>query len=252
MVASLGRVSYFTMDGEFIEQKSIEALFGFGFIYPFHDRFVGLGVAGDAMKQYFTLNFYTPEFKKGQELIRIIAFEQGKNINPVNVGILPAVSASQDHLFFMDYQGLIHQFDKHGNELMAVNISKLDKEYSRLAVSQKRRDLYVRYFLSDPRYKPQFERDENLVKFQQFFPILKDFRIDQGKIYAISFREKGQQKEMYILDSTTGQVLKKIMVSLGDNNPRELVPYTIKDGVLYQLRENPDTDEWELYTCKLF
>lgn len=252
LVTSLGRVSYFTMDGKFIEQKSIEALFGFGFIYPFQDRFVGLGVAGEAMKQYFTLNFYTPEFRKGQGLIRIIAFEQGKNINPVNVGILPAFSASQDHLFFLDYEGLIHQFDKHGNELMAMNISKLDNGYSRLAVSQKRRDRYVRYFLSDPRYKAQFERDENIVKFPPFFPLLKDFRVDQGRIYAISFREKGQLKEMFILDSTTGQVLKKIMVSLGDINPRELIPFTVKDGVLYQLRENPDTEEWELHTCKVF
>jgi hypothetical protein len=32
---------------------------------------------------------------------------------------------------------------------------------------------------------------------------------------------------------------------------RELVPYTIKDGILYQMRENPETEEWELHTCKL-
>jgi hypothetical protein len=250
MVTSLGRISFFSMKGEFIEQKSISALFGFGVIRPFQDHFVGLGVAGDAMEQYFTLNFYTPEFKKGQELIRIIAFEGGKNINPVTIGILPSLYSDARHTFFLDYKGLIHLFDIHGKEVQVVDVRELDKGYSRVSVSQERRDRYVQYFLSDPRYKSQFERDENIVKFPEYFPLLKDFRIDQGKIYAISFREKAHQKEMYILDSK-GQLLKKIMVPLGDINPRELAPYTIQDGILYQLRENPDTEEWELNTFKL-
>jgi hypothetical protein len=250
MVTSLGRVSFYTLNGEFVEQKNIQSLFGFGIIRPFDTRYVGLGAAGDAMKQYFTLNFYTPEFKKGQELIRIIAFEQGKNINPVSIGILPAVYSSQDHIFFLDYEGLIHQFDKHGKEVMVVNISKLDKEYSRLAVSQERKDRYIQYFLSDSRFKPQFERDKNIVKFPEIFPQIKDIRVDGGKIYAVSFLEKNQQKEMYILDSK-GQIIKKMTVSLGDINPRELTPYTIKDGTLYQLVENPDTEEWELHSRKL-
>jgi hypothetical protein len=34
-------------------------------------------------------------------------------------------------------------------------------------------------------------------------------------------------------------------------NVRELALYTVNDGIFYQMTENPETEEWELYTCKL-
>ncbi len=250
MVTSLGRVSFYTLNGEFVEQKNIQSLFGFGIIRPFDTRYVGLGAAGDANKQYFTLNFYDPEFKKGDEMIRIIAFQGGKSINPINIGILPAISTSNDRVFFLDYEGAIHIFDQVGKKLLEVSLSNILKNYSQEKITEERKNKYIQYFLSDPRFKPQFERDRNNVKFPDTFPKIRDFRVEGNKIYAVTFRELHHQKELVILDQE-GHLIKKMMVSLGEINPRELVPYTIKDGTLYQLVENPDTEEWELHSRKL-
>ena len=250
MVTSMGRVSFFNLEGQFQEQKTIKSLFGFGIILPFTDHYVGLGAAGDAGEQFFTLNFYDPNFNKGQELIRIIAFQGGKSINPVTIGILPPLSTENNRIYFLDYQGTIHMFDQEGEKLREIRLSQIEKNYSPLKMTEDRKEKYIQYFLSDPRFKPQFERDRNIIQFPKVFPDIRDFRVDDNKIYAVTFREHRNQKELIIL-TREGKFIKKMEVPLGEYNPRELSPYTVKNGMLFQLIENPDTEAWELQVIDL-
>jgi hypothetical protein len=250
MIASIGRVSFFSLNGEFLEQKNIQSLFGFGIIKPFHDHYVGLGVSGDANLQYFTLNFFDSEFKKAEEMFKIVAFEQNKSINPVSIGILPFIEVEDRRIFFLDYEGVVHMFDETGKEIRTFKISSLEDAYIPVKVTEERKETYIEYFLSDPRFKPQFERDRNNVSFPSLFPEIKDFRVESKRIYAITFREEEGKKELYILD-LKGRILKKTMVELQEINPRELNPYTIHEGKLYQLSENENTEEWELQVSSL-
>jgi hypothetical protein len=250
MVTSMGRISFFDLEGEFLEQKNIQSLFGFGILKPLNDRYVGLGVAGDANEQYFTLNFYDPDFKKGKELMRIIAFLGGKTINPITIGTLPPLSARNNRIFFLDYQGIVYIFDQDGEKLQEIEISDIDKNYSPVKITEERKNNYIQYFLSDPRFKPQFERDRNIIKFPDVFPEIRDIRVDGNQIYAVTFRENRNQKEMVVLNQK-GQLIKKIMIPLGEYNPRELYPYTVKEGRFFQLFENPDTEKWELHLINL-
>jgi len=250
MVSSLGRVSFFTINGKYLEEKIPQALFGFGQFQSVGNHYIALGAKGDAQTQYITINFYNKEFKKGKEIFKVLAFEQGKKINPVTVGILPALWAVNNRIFCLDYEGFLHVFGLDGDVLSVIRISQLEKDYSRVRVTEERKKRYIQYFLSDPRFKPQFERDQNNVKFSAYFPEIRDFKVANDKIYATTFREKNHQKELYVFD-LDGKFLKKMMVSLGEFNPRELSPYTIERGKLFQLVENLDTEEWELHIINL-
>lgn len=250
LVSSLGRVSFYTIDGKYLSEKVPQALFGFGQFQVFGDQYVGLGAKGDAMKQFITINFYNTEFKKGKEIFKVLAFEQGKNINPVTIGIIPALLVSDNRIFCLDYDGLIHIFGPEGKELSVIRVSQLDNDYSRVNVTEERKRKYIEYFKSDPRFKQQFERDTNIIKFPDYFPEIRDFKISNKRIYAITYREKNLNKELYILD-LDGKFLKKIMVPLGEFNPRELAPYIFEDEKLYQFIENLEREEWELHVTGL-
>jgi hypothetical protein len=250
MVSSLGRVSFFTINGKYLEEKVPQALFGFGQFQTVENHYIGLGAKGHAMKQFITINFYDSDFKKGNEIFKVLAFEQGKKINPITIGIIPTLFATSERIFCLDYEGYIHIFGSQGEKLSVIRISQVEKNYSRVKVSQERKRKYIEFFKSDPRFKQQFEQDINTIRFPDYFPEIRDFKVADRKIYAISFREKNQQKEIFIFE-LNGKLLKKMMIPLGELSPRELTPYTIEKGNLYQLVENLNTEEWELDVISL-
>ena len=59
-------------------------------------------------------------------------------------------------------------------------------------------------------------------------------------------KEENGQKELVILN-LNGRILKNTEISLQEINPRELNPFTVHQGKLYQLVENEDIEQWELH-----
>jgi len=248
VVSSLGRVSFFTRDGNYIKEMNTGTILS-EFI-PFEKQFVGMGIDINGREQYLTYNFYDNQFKKEKEFFRIKAFVEGKSIDPVTIGIFPVLHACNGKIFINDYDGIIHIFGHKGSELAAVNISEFKNHFTRVKVTKNREKKYIEFFSSDYRFKQQFERDRHLIKFPGCFPVIRDYRAADDRLYIVTFREKEEEKELFIVDFD-GKLVKRIWLKLDEINPRELYPYTIGNGKLYQLVENPDSGEWELHIIEI-
>jgi len=243
LVNSLGRLSVFSRDGKYIEEMNTKTIVGH--FWRLGRQYVGLGFEIAGPKQYFVVNLYDNDFNRGKEMFRTLAFEDGKNMNPVSVGLFPTLVVYKEKIYINASDGSIHVFDAGGNPLTTLGLATAGVDYTPLKVTEEDKQRYIGFFKADPRYKAVFQRDTKDVEFPVLFPVLKDYRIADDRVYMVTFKKAGGERELFILD-LNGRLIKHITVALQEMNPRELVPFAIKNGKLYQLVENPGTEEWEL------
>ena len=67
-VISQGKISFFTFDGKFIEEKKHTAFFGFSPLFPLKSKFVGMGFKKVNKTNIMTVNLYDSELKKIKEI----------------------------------------------------------------------------------------------------------------------------------------------------------------------------------------
>lgn len=97
--------------------------------------------------------------------------------------------------------------------------------------------------------RAEYDAFKERLHFPAAFPPIRNFHIRDNKIYVITYTEKNNRCKMLLFD-LAGKLLKEVFVPLVDINM--LVPYfykfyTIHEDKLYILRDNQDTEEWELH-----
>lgn len=245
VITSVGRLSYFTRDG--VYKKESSPPFCLGKYIPLDEHFAGLGVVQDGGKDYFTLNIYDSTFKDKKEIFRFLGFQAGKHIDPIAVTQRPAIYISNDEIFVNDYVGVIHVFDKNGKEIRTITY-----DYDKVNVTEEREKKVESFFLADMAFKGRYTRDRanGTIKYPEYFPAIRDYSVVDNKVYVVTFKEEGTNKEIYTFD-IKGKFLKKGMYPLGEMNGLQLNAYFISDGTLYQLMENQDTEDWEFHSTKI-
>lgn len=250
LVSSLGRLSFFKPDGDYLKEIVPKSFVGIGEIIRYKNRYVGLGVDTKGKKQYFTVNFYNDKIEKKLELHKILAFEGGKKIDPVSVRLIPNIQILNENILVNDKSGVVLVFNKNGEKLREINIQKFDAYGGDVKITEERIKRYIDYFQSDYRFKDIYKKDKNRFKFFEYFPNIRHFLISGNKIYIITFREKKGEKELFILNNE-GKLIKNCWLNIKEINPHEFYPFDIAENKLYQLVENNNTDEWELSIKKI-
>ena len=75
--------------------------------------------------------------------------------------------------------------------------------------------------------------------------------VTDGKVYVNGYLRRDGTTEFTLFD-LKGKLLKdKIYLTLPEISARDLYPYTINGGKLYQVVDNDDTEVWELHIHEL-
>ena len=194
------------------------------------------------------INVAVTDFKIKKEVYKFLAFERGKSIDPIKIMVKPKLIVHNNKIFINDRAGVIHIFDENGSE-----IQKITQEYDQIEVTKERIKRYADFFLSNPALKDRYERDvaAKIIKYPDYFPPIRDYQVTADKIYVLTYKEQGTDREIYIFASD-GKFLKKGFYPLQEMNGLELYPYCITtNGNLYQLIENLDTEEWDLHLTEI-
>jgi hypothetical protein len=242
IVTSTGRISYFSRDGQFIKEVRISNPRSFEF-QKLGNIFVGKEFLVEEKGVFFTINLFDKNLKKSKEIYRYKHpfFPRSKPINPVSLR-KSTFYVYQEKIFYDDEAGTIHVLDNSGKELYSIL-----PRYEPVEITEIHKKRYLTFWRTDIR--AEFEAFKNRLKFPDEFPPIRNFHILADKIYIITHQEKNNQCKMLVLD-IKGKLLKETYVSLVDINM--LIPdlynyYTIYKDKLYILRDNQDTEEWELY-----
>lgn len=241
IVLSTGRISYFTRDGQFIKDRISNprrAEF-----QELGSGFVGRELSVEKKGVFFTVNLFDKNLKKGKEIYRFKHpfFPRGK---PINAVFLRGSTyyVYQGKLFYDDEEGAIHVLDSKGKELYSIR-----HRYEQVKVKDLDKKRYLMFWRTDLR--DEYNAFKERLKFPAVFPPIRSFHIVDNKIYVITYEEKDNRCKMLVLD-LGGKLLKEVFVPLVDINmllPYYYNYYAIHDDKLYILRDNQDTEEWELH-----
>jgi hypothetical protein len=240
VVSSLGKISFYSRNGTYI--KEVKIPFGGWTFQPLGNKFMGHTLGGTAKEGYKALNIYDSNLNKIKEICRKEFFFDD--------------SINKRTLFADNYRYWTHQnkiyvrakddfiieiFDSTGKPLQPIHL----KQYKRVKCTEQHKKSVLDFFQQNPRIKATFEQFKNQIQFPDYFPAIYDIVIDEGKIFVLTYNRKDGKNEFFIFD-TDGKYLQKKFLPIQTLNGVSPYPYYIKNGSLYQLVENEDTEQWEL------
>lgn len=245
MINSLQKIAFYTKDGIFKREIRTKASYILPYC-PLGKNFTGFGFRQENKKNYLTLNIYDSNLKKIKEFHKThLAGQGGGKIDAVAATKRPVMHTFNNKIFAEGENGSILVFDNNGKKLLSIK----DK-YKKIKVTQDRIKRYLDFFKTDPRTRQAYEAYKDRVIFPDYFPIIRNYNVSDQKIYIVTFKEDGEKREFYIYDFN-GKLIKRTMLPLIELTAIEISPYTIKNNVLYQIIENEDDEEWELYITKI-
>ncbi|MCP4147265.1 MAG: hypothetical protein GY757_05895 [bacterium] len=245
LVNSVGKVSFFTKGGAFISEQKVGprirflARFGKGYI----------GRTGDFQNDavYLCFNIYDEKFEKLKEICRrplpTFKYKDGGRFRDFFSKTLPEFYIAGERVFISGEKAdTIDVFDLEGKT--AITITVKEKKPRKLTGSDKQaiNDVYKTH----PWYRNRWELVKEALQFPDYFSALRKFSVADKKIYVQTFNRTAAGTDVLIYD-LKGSFIEKVTLPLGESDIATFFLYTIKDGKLYRLYENPDTDTYELH-----
>lgn len=246
VVNDVGRVHFFTRDGQYI--REIKSKVNFGWFKPVGEKFIGYGGAVEDNTNYVTLKLYDSKLKEGKEFYRQRAFfTLGKAINPFTMSG-PLFYVCDNKIYVEKDKSWISVFDINGKKISSIDINQ---GYKKTKVTQKDKTKYSNYFKTEPAFRDIYEVIKKNLKFPGYFPGIRYFYLAEKKIYIIRWDEEDGKSLFFVYD-LGGKVLKKAWMPFFKKDVIKPYSYSIKNGILYQLVEDEENEgEWHLYATEI-
>lgn len=237
IVNSMGKISFFhKKDGSFI--KEVKSRSNSSEFKPLGSGFAGQGMTFENGIQYRSINLYDSSLNKIKEVFRV------KHHFQMNEGLKVLEAAAKfdtydDRLFVAwERDFLIHVFDQQGNKLYTIK-----KDYRKVEFSPGDKEKIIDFLKTSKRYKDAFEILKPKIIFPDTFPAIDNLLIDGGKIYTVTYRVENNLTEGFVFD-IKGKYRGRMNLPLKRRDGFLTFPYTISQGILYQLVE--EGDHWRL------
>ena len=249
VVNSMGRLSFFTRQGEFKRMIRFN---------PFTSgrQFITLGRNFAAWENnrepgdmHIKINLYGPDLKKIKKLCRgdfPFIFSSGSPTKVHFFRLEGPIYETFDNKLFVSFNGIqefaIQVFDDRGEKLDTISTV-----YDKIKLTEKA----IQTYKDDFKYlfKRGLEHNLKNTLFPEFYPAIRNFTVSDGKIYVLTFKKQGDLSEFVIFD-VQGNLLKKIMFPVAEMNAKRFYPYSIASSRFYQIVEK-DEETWELHTRNL-
>jgi hypothetical protein len=243
LVNSLRKVSFFTKDGDFMNEKKTRSALGGSLFKPIGNQFVGYSIERDKSTFYVVYSIFDSDIKKSKELYRmkwIIQPGQKRRLFET------FWYSTFDNKIFIAREGfIIDVFDAEGKKLFSIN-----QKYKNLRFTDSDKKKIVDQWKSDSRTNPYWQRLLERTEFPRYFPAIKTCLLSDRKLYVQTYKGKDEKIEFYIF-KINGEFEKKALIPIIKKNPLEYYPYTIKNGKIYQLVYDLEKYAWELHITKI-
>jgi hypothetical protein len=251
VATSISKVSFFTKDGKFLNEKKVIGIGYSQFYRKLGDRLVGERFLSEKDKLYRAVSIYDSNLNKIKEIFRYkFSIQRGKQYNPIDRGLgIPNFYIHDDKIFIggeID-SGVIHVFNTEGNPLYNIQ-PKLDN----VKFTEADKQGYIDSYLSNSEYARQYERIKNRFKYPEYFPLYQNFIVTGKRIYIQTFkRDKTDTKNEFYILTLKGELIKRVWHPLVEYFDFTPCIYAIHEGKLYQVVDNQDEERWELHITEI-
>lgn len=240
LINSWGKISYFTKDGTFKrELKAAPGNFGF---QPLGDQFLAMGQIFADEKLYNTVNIFDSQLNKVKEIYRADTGFKGRG-KGMKVFEKTLIIQAYDNKIFLpgEKDGTIDVFDTDMKKLFTITV-----EVERIKVTQDFKDKVIHELKTLPDTKDLYDVLLKPVQFPDYLPAIQLCRCVDKKVYVMTWKRENEKNEFFIYDMN-GKFLKKIDIPITYQTELRPYPLTVRNDKLYQLVENIDEEEWDLY-----
>ncbi len=243
IVNSFGKISWFTKDGKFKKELKLPYPLTYA-LQPFGKNLVGLRLTVDKVR-LLSLNLYNDKLEMLKEINkRPHSFQPGKGLRLLEFN--PVSTVYEDKLFLAwETDFVIKVVDTDINELYTIKRNEKKRK-----VTEDLKKKIIDYFKTAPETKDYFEYLKPF-HFPEYFPAIFSIVVTGSGIYVVTFQEDEAENDECLILDLKGKLLKRVFLPLKMSTPLIPHPYSIQEGVLYQVVENEEKEEWELHITRI-
>jgi hypothetical protein len=244
LINSMDKLSFYKKNGEFLKELKAPTSGIPGMYKPIGGKFVGLAIkTGDDQSMAVSINLFNDKLEKEEEISSNKLLQHGSLVFPVASPLFEI----KNNLIFVggDENFNIRIFNADGKYLRAIS-----SDYKQIQVTEEFKSGIFEAFKKNPQTKGMIDYLKKLIKFKEYFPAIQFFLIDNDKIYIPTYRKQKEDYELFIYN-IDGKFIKQVYFPLKYIDMLKPCPYTIKNGVLYQLIENDEDEVWELHAVEI-
>lgn len=239
LVESMDKLSYFSKKGDFIkEHRSISGARKF---IPLGNHLVAICPVLENNIRCSAAVLLDRDFNRIKEIYRRKPAKRTKK--------RPFLTATWEYEVYDNklYSAtsndfIIHVFNDKGDKVHTIS-----QNYEKVRVTEAAIDEFFQFLKKyrPPEYYDIFKR---ILVFPDYFPVVNDFRVTDGKIYVVTYkRDKENNKSEFLVLDLNGKILKKCFLPFHKRSPVHPSPFTVMNNKLYQLVDNENTETWELH-----
>lgn len=232
-INSIGKVSFFSLDGSFLNELKHSVLYGGGQFYPLCNKFAGMGFKQENSKFFITIDIYNSQLKKEKEVAQ---YNIKAGYNETVLGKTLSMQTYGNKIFVAGSKRLlIDVYEDTGKKNYEIY-----HDYDNLKFTQKHKKEILDWYKRNPVTKNLYHSFEKRLKFPSSFPAIKRFFITDGKVYVQTYLKKNKQAE-FVVFNLNGKFLKTFFLPIVMNDILEqFYLFCIKNGKLYQLKEDEE------------
>lgn len=248
-VSCYPKICLFSKNGKLLKELKVTA--DAGSFIPFNENFIGQGFPPTKHtdeRGKILFSFFDAAFHKVKDIFlaeprKFVRYEKNKTIvSWVNDCINAVVYNDRLYIGSTDKGFQIAVFDHAGNKLYDIikknEMQKITDKYKQYILDEAERDMGE---VEWKRYKALYEID-----FPEYFPAFANFGVDNGKIYVFTYPVIGQQ-EILIFDLEGNPLKRKVIPAIKPASFINQGRFAIRFGRFYYVKENEETEKWELH-----
>lgn len=244
-ITSMGKMSVFSKTGELIEEHKLNTSDNY---FPFANQFICMASHQTSNGKLVLALFLTDKNLNRGQLLYASDFEIGQNVK-FDFPLMPFYPVTTDDQIFIitGKDGfIIDAFDRTGKKQY-----RIEKKEPSISVPATYRVETEKSFKQHPGFARVWNMLKERITYKNTYPPIYGYFVDDGRIYVLTFKMKGDDRECIVLD-LKGKEIKRITLPIPEKYGVELNRlYTTKHSIFYHLNENDENETWELHTLSL-
>ncbi len=244
MVNSVGKLLFFKHDGTFVSENRFKGGV-LGMYYMVGDRFTAAVFTQREKGIFQAIALFDPDLHKTKEIYAQKYFIQREG--KIDLLKRPMQLYTNDTRIVAD-TGLseILLFDASGKKIKTIV-----PDTKKIEVTSEHKKKVIDYMKTDHHAKQYYHQMKHRITFPDTLMPVRLVTLTEDKIYLQTHtRKKGNMAEFMIYD-LDGKFLKRAFYPVVDDLLNQQPKYDIYKGMIYEIVENLEDEEWELHAGKL-
>lgn len=234
--SDMGKIIIYSLNGKLLREERMPPKFAFSnFVYPVGNNFAVFQPNRTSGNLFFTITLLDNEFNFIKELARVKrSLAKRGSFEPITDYFRHEVLNDRIYIADSSKGFYIDVFDSNGTKQYTI-----DKKYEKIKITdQVKQDIEKEM---DSSKLDRMIKKRSRIVYKEYFPAIQHFRVNGGKIYVFTYKEKGTKQEVVILD-LKGSIQKRVFVTKPEGRL-----FSISNNTYYYLLENETKEEWELH-----